>query len=351
MSSQPSIKDVAKRSGASIATVSNVLNNHRFVSEELREKVMLAVHELGYAVNPIARSLKNKRVESVGVIVSDINCVFFAPLLKGIQNVLNKAGYHMMIYDSDYEVEREIRYIQSMGASYIGGLILAGISDSEPHDFFEKRIADDKTPPMPIVAIERDLTQYKIDSIMVDNLESAYNATSHLIELGCKNIITITAPEKLSIGRERVAGYAKALSEAGMALRDELVREGDFSPISGFTAMREFIQAGITFDGVFAANDQMAVGAIRAIKNAGLRIPEDVKVVGYDNTFIASIVDPSLTTISVPNYEMGVQAAKRILNRIENPNADVQLVTMDYELIIRRSTIISARTNWDMTHW
>ena len=346
----PSIKDVAEKAGTSISTVSNVLNNRRAVGDEIRGKVLSAVQELGYEANHIARSLKNKKSNTIGVIVSDINCIFFAPLLKGIQKVISEAGYSMTIYDSGYSLKREVQYIRSLRNSWADGVIIAGTAVQTHDDEFAHLIDTPRARPMPLVSLEHNMNRFGIDSIFIDNAQSALTATNHLIELGCTRIVHVTGPD-VGHSFQRLEGYREALAKAGLRYEETLVAHGDFSPISGYKKIHALLQSGISFDGVFAANDQMAVGALRALDIAGINVPEQVKVVGFDNTFIASIVNPSLTTISVPNYDMGVHAAKLLLDRIHHPEKKAAAITLDYELIIRRSTMTSARTNWDMSYW
>jgi len=348
-----SIKDVAQRSGVSIATVSNVLNNRRYVSEQLRERVYEAVRELDYAASPIARSMRSSKTYTIGVIVLDFNCIFFAPLLKGIQNVMSKAGYSVVTYDSNYSGDLEKKYVRMMTNHMVDGLIFAGIANAHDREFYADLQRDAHNKEIPMVCIENDLSDLGIDSVFVNNFTAAHTATSHMIELGCKRIAHIKAPSSVDTANNRCHGYRSALEDAQLPFDPALEIAGNYSPISGYDAIQTLLQQDIQFDGVFAANDQMAVGAIRALHNAGMRVPEDVKVVGFDNTFIASIMEPSLTTINVPNYQMGVSAAHQLLSRIQNPSAAEKAVSlqMDYELIIRRSTMSSAQTSWDMVYW
>ncbi len=345
-----SIKDVALHSGTSIATVSNVLNNRGNVSEELRSRVLKSAEELRYSANPIARSMRNRRTNTVSVVVSDINCIFFAPVLKGIQKVLSAANYNIMFYDSNYDPELEHKYITAARNSWADGLILAGLANSQNREYYRKIVSSGQDF-FPTVSMESDLTAYGLDSVLIDGRRAASTATNHLLELDCRRIVHIKAPIITGAANERLLGYQDALAAAGIQVDKGLVHEGDFSAISGYNVVHELLRTGVPFDGVFAANDQMAVGAVRALQDAGIPIPGSVKVVGFDNTFIASIVQPALTTISVPGYKMGVTAAKQLLDRIENRATKPVCLHLDYELIIRRSTMASARTNWDMVYW
>lgn len=346
-----SIRDVAQRSGVSIATVSNVLNNRCNVSDELRAKVLQAVEDLDYVANPIARSMRNSKTFIIGVIVVDLNCIFFAPMLKGIQNVTSKAGYSIITYDSNYDGELEKRYVRMMKNNLADGLIIAGLSDAENKSFYERIMREDTGRPFPIVSLENNLCDIGIDSVYIDNEAAALTAASHLIELGCRRILHIKAPRATSSHSLRCMGYRKALSQAGIPYDPSLEVNGDFSAASGYNVVQAMLRTGVSFDGIFAANDQMAVGAIRALCNAKIPVPEKVKIVGFDNTFISSIVNPSLTTINVPIYKMGMAAATQLLERLESPGSNAVSIRMDYELIIRRSTMASAQTNWDMVYW
>lgn len=345
----PSIKDVARLSGTSISTVSNALSGSRNVSPELRERVLRAAAELGYTVNPIARNLKSGRSDTVLVVIADINCIFFAPLLKGVERVLSEAGYAITICDANFSQRRVIEAIRRMRGQRAKGVIVSGMSGDECTQFYHQYVSEGDMRETPVVNVEDDLSAVGIDSVFIDNYEAAYQATSHLIELGCRRILHIAGQSGVS--RLRLRGYADALAAHGIDADEGLIRTGTMMPVSGCEATRETLRRSVKIDGVFAANDQMAVGALRALSGASIEVPDAVKVVGFDNTFISSIVDPALTTVSVPTYEMGKQAARLLLERISEPEPAARAVRMDYELIIRRSTVRTARTNWEMEYW
>lgn len=347
---RPSIKDVARHSGTSISTVSNVLNKRHKVSDELAERVLRSVEELGYVVNPVASSLKSHKTGVIGVIITDINCIFFPPMLKGICNVLSAAGYTVSLYDSRQSPEREISDIELLNNMMAEGVILDSVAAAAKRAYFEE-LGRKSNGRMPIVCVENDLSPWGFDSVMIDNRAGAHTAVRHLIEMGCRRIVHISNSNASMIAKDRRDGYWDALKDAGISRDPTLLCEGDFSPQSGYKAMSKVIRSGISFDGVFAANDQMAIGALRALDAAGMSVPGDVKIVGYDNTFVSSLVNPSLTTISVPGYEMGTVAAQLLLDRMNNPRLPVHRELLEYELLIRRSTVASAKTSWDMTYW
>lgn len=348
---RPSIKDVAKHSGTSISTVSNVLNDRCYVSEDLRGRVLASVKELGYVANPVARNLKGRRSGVIGVVVTDINRVFFPPMLKGIYNSLSKTEYNLTLYDTQDDAEKELQCIRLMHSNWSDGLILDTVAAYRHPELFRELVADDTKTGMPIISVENDLTHLGIDSVIIDNRSGAYTATSHLIEMGCRRIVYIKGAEGSSVSPERFQGYKDALRDGQIPFDETLVLAGDYSPLSGYSCVSNLLRENVQIDGVFAANDQMAIGALQAIENRGLRVPQDVKLVGYDNTFVASIVHPALTTISVSSYHMGKEAVQLLLQRMDDPALTARKVTLDYELIIRRSTVASAKTRYDMTYW
>lgn len=201
----------------------------------------------------------------------------------------------------------------------------------------------------PIVNVESDLSSIGIDSVFINYREAARQATSHLIELGCRRILHIAGEGGLC--EPRLNGYRDALSENGVEYDERLVCRGTMMPISGYNIMHDILRHAIPVDGVFAAYDQMAVGALRGLLSADINVPDKVKVVGFDNTFISSIIMHSLTTVSVPNYEMGKAAAKLLLERNSASDAPAAAMCMDYELLIRQSSVRTSRTNWDMEYW
>ena len=346
---RPSIKDVAKRSGTSIATVSNVLNKRCNVSDELTKRVMDAVAELNYSANPTAQNLKTRKSGVIGVIVTDMNCIFFPPMLKGICNILVEKEYTITLYDSRHNPEREVKFIELLKNSWADGIILDSVAANTNPQYFKDYM--DEKEHVPMVCVENDMRSFGVDSVLVDNKAGARTAVTHLAGMGCKRIAHITGNEHAFVTTERLEGYYAALDDHGLERDKALVCKGNFSPQSGYDAIKSLLQSDIEFDGVFAANDQMAIGALHALNIAGKAVPEDVKVVGYDNTFVASIVKPALTTISVPAFQVGTELANLLLDRIKNPEKNVQATMIEYELMIRQSTVASAKTTWNMMYW
>lgn len=350
-----SIKDVAKRAGVSISTVSNVINNTKYVSEELAEKINKAISELQYEVDPVARSLKSKKTMTIGVIITNINRIFFPQVIKGIQDTASKYGYNLTFFNSDDQLEKEKYFIQMLESSWVDGIILDSVADTDDNGYFKHlaRLGNNKKS-IPVISLERRIDNPGIDSVVVDNYLGGGIAARHLIECGCRRIAHVTGPMYSCMVKERLRGYKDETAKEKMPTPDEIIVEGDFSPLSGYQAVKKLLVSGIEFDGIFAANDQMAIGAIKAIKEHGFKVPEDIKVAGFDNTFVASIVDPSLTTINVPKYKMGVTAVEMLMERLnQNTEANVKpnTVELPINLIVRESSDLKGEKNWDLYGW
>lgn len=348
------IKDVAQRAGVSISTVSNVINGNRYVSTELSDRVHQAINDLNYEVNLVARSLKNKKTMIIGVVLTSMDRIFIPQVLSGMQHCAQKHKYSLLIYTTHDDVNKEKKYVKHLLNSQVDGIILDSVADVDDKNYYHKlsKLKKGQTP-VPVVSIERDLSKYSIFSVFVNNTEGSYMATNHLLESGCQKIVHITGPRGLEMMEQRGQGFRKALIQGNKAINEECEVQGDFSPLSGYSGIKKLLQNKVLFDGIFADNDQMAIGAIKALKEEGFQVPEEVKVVGFDNTFVSSIVKPALTTINVPKYRMGMEAMERLCRLIDN--TDQHLVQFSFELpinlLIRESTIGEPVENWDLEGW
>lgn len=346
------IKDVARHSGTSISTVSHVINNTRYVNPDLSSKVNESIAILGYEVNPLARGLKSKKTMTIGVLLTNMNRIFYPPVLKGIQTILYEAGYTIFFCESGDESGKEKNQIQTLKGMWIDGLIIDSVVDTNDKDYFNNLAnLGGRSRRIPIISLERQLADFGIDSVVVENRLGGRVATQHLIECGCRNIAHIGALGISDTDAQRKQGFIEVLQEAGIECNAKLIKNGDFSPESGYIAMQEIINSGERFDGVFAANDQMAIGAIYALKSQGLAIPDQVKIVGYDNTFVSTLIDPQLTTINVDKYKLGVEAARHLLKKLEPHKRSRTSPAQSVQLIIRTSTDASKKTGWDLKYW
>lgn len=350
----PGIKDVAKYAGVSISTVSNVLNGAKPVSEPLRQKVLQAVDELGYEVNRVARNLKMGKTNTIAVIVPSITSVFFPPLLKSIQAAAADAGYTVSVFGTFSNIKTEKHYIQSLRAQCIDGILLSSCLDSSApsSEAYVRELShlEFNGRPIPLICLESAIGN-TLDAVVANDRGGLEEAVSHLLSLGRKRIAYISAPTTISMGKEREKGYLDALRNHNIAVDHSLIVEGDYSPASGYQCMEALLRSRQAIDAVAAGNDQMAIGAMCAMKDAGLKIPEDIAVIGYNNNFPASLVQPSLSTVHVPREEMGQTAFSLFLRRMRDPDASRMLVRLNGELVIRRSTVPSAPTSWDLDNW
>jgi DNA-binding LacI/PurR family transcriptional regulator len=347
------IKDVAKKAGVSISTVSNVINGTKYVSDELIIKINDAIKELQYEVDPVARSLKNKKTMTIGVVITNINRIFFPQVIKGIQDRAAKHGYNITFFNTNDKFQEEKRFVQMLESTWADGIILDSVADINDERYFKYLSSlGNAKKSIPVVSLERRMDSLGINSVVVNNYHGGGLAAKHLVECGCRKIVHITGPLSSCIVQDRLNGYKDELKKNSLDIDDFRIVEGDYSPLSGYHAMKQVLLSGIDVDGVFAANDQMAIGAIKAIKENGLIIPEEIKVVGFDNTFVASIVEPSLTTINVPKYKMGDSAVEMLVKRIEQNTDNQRVIEMPINLIVRQSTDLRGdNRNWDLYGW
>ncbi len=328
-----SIRDVARTAGVSVSTVSHVINKTRFVSEETRTKVLAAMVELNYKPNRLASSLrrKDKRTNTLGLLIPDSANPFFAEVLRGVEDASFEAGYNVFLCNSDDNPKKELNYIDVLLGKQIDGIILvsAGTHNDAQDLFAQNEIA--------AVVVDREVTGVKTDTVMVDNKTGGYQATKYLIDLGHTRIGCIAGPSLLTPSAARVGGYRKALSEHDIPYDDGIVVLGNFRAQSGFEATIELLEKSNPPTALFACNDMMAVGAFHAADEVGLKVPDNISIVGFDDITLASFIIPPLTTIAQPSYEMGLLAAEMVIARIQNPNSSPRNVVLSTKLIIRKS--------------
>lgn len=347
----PNIKDVAAYANVSISTVSHVLNNTKKVSKHLQDKVIEAVKVLNYQTNPIAKGLKSKVTNTISIIVPSISSIYFPQILRSIHDEALKQGYSVSIYETRQSLESEIECIELLKSLWTDGIILSSSVDTD--DSKSKHYIDSlsslgsNNKRIPVVCIEAAISD-NLDAVTANDRESIYQATKYLISLGRKNIAYIAAPTHFYMGKERKAGYIDALKSAGIPVREEYIIEGDYSPKSGHMCMQRLLARLNHIDGVVTGNDQMAIGAIRCIKDASLRIPEDIAVIGFNDNFPSTLINPPLSSMRVPKEEMGVIAFDLLINRIKNPDSERKLVQLKTDLIIRKSTESSGDDSWNL---
>jgi LacI family transcriptional regulator, galactose operon repressor len=325
------IYDVAKRAGVSAATVSRVINGRNTVDAMLAERVQVAMRELDYRPNAVARNLRRSTSTLWAVIISDIGNPFFTSMVRGVEDVAQRNGYSVVLCNSDEDPAKEGRYVTAALAEQMAGVIISTTGQAT----HVKRLIDSNTA---VVAIDREIKGTNVDTVLVDNEHGAQIATGHLIEAGYRRIACITGPRKLSTAAKRLRGYQRALRAHGFPSNDELIRYADFREEGGYHAMAGLLDEGARPDAVFATNNLMTVGAVECLVDRGLDIPAQIGVVGFDDVPWAHLVRPSLTTLAQPTYELGRTAALLLTERIAEPNRPTSTVTLRTQLHVRDSS-------------
>ncbi|BDD12145.1 LacI family transcriptional regulator (plasmid) [Fulvitalea axinellae] len=329
------IKDIAKMLGISKSTVSRAIRGSEEINPETKKRIMDLVEELDYQPNAFARSLLKHRSNTIGVVIPAIENSFFANLISGVQHVAHSKGYNVMICQTNDSFDREVSDIRTLCRHQVDGIILSLSSETKSFDHLQSVIDKD------IAFVMADRTTHKIEAprILVNDRDGAYNATKHLIENGYRNIIHLAGPESLEIANLRAQGFSDAMEEAGSTDIDSKIFRCPFREEKARELTLELLKDGVKFDAVFAASDKIAVGAMMAIKEAGLYIPDDVALVGFTDLPMAKLLTPSLTTIQQPAQEMGRKAAELLLESIEDKEShDSSDYVMTTRLIQREST-------------
>jgi DNA-binding LacI/PurR family transcriptional regulator len=328
----PTAKDVAKRAGVSIATVSRVVNSHESVRPEIRARVLLAIEALGYRPSRAAQLLRAKRGHVIGLIIPDIQNPFFTAVARGIEDVAYQHGYSLILCNTDENSDKERLYLDVMRAEAVAGVILATTVEDNPNvgRFFEDGI--------PVVAIDRHLNDPRIDSVMVDSVQGTLEAMSHLIELGHRRIGFISGPVTITTMAERRDGYLSAHKRHDLIASPELMRFGYPRLADGYACAQELLQLSWPPTALFVANNLMALGALQAIQERGLSIPHGISLVSFSDMPWASLLQPPLTAIVQPDYELGQKAAELLLERFAQPDKPVSHVQLSLTLTVRAST-------------
>ncbi len=328
------IKDVARKAGVSISTVSRVINNSKPVSNEIRQRVLKIIEETGYVPNPLARSLVTKKSQLIGVIVPDISDFFMGELLNGIEEVGKIYNYDIVLCNSYGEPDEELKYINLLKSKQVAGIIFVSWKMNQDHvDVIEKA-------NIPAVYISKNASEFDVYSVSINNFEASYDMTKYLIENGNKKIAFMKSSVQDSImDSDRYRGYEKALEESDIEIDENLVKEGDATSESGYYLMSELIEAKDIPDAVFASHDEIAVGVINCILDAGYKVPEDISVSGYNDIKLASLYRPALTTIKQPIYDMGAVSIRMIVKMINGEGLEDKKILLPYSLVERQSVL------------
>lgn len=337
---QATIKDIARELNISASTVSRALQNYQGISEETKRKVKEMAEKLNYRPNAVALSLRHSRSFTIGVIIPEVVHFFFSTVISGIEQVAFSRGYNVILTQTNEKIIREKSSINTMLSSQIDGVLVSYSKETTAFDHFSNLL--DKG--FPIVFFDRVPEISDAITVTVDDYSGAYQATKHLILQGYQTIVHLSGPSNLLISKERARGYQKALTDYGMSIDQSLMVEcfrGTDDEAMKITADL-LLNSPKRPDAFFAHNDMTAVGAMLACKAAGLRVPEDVGIVGFSNWQFCSMIDPSLSSVSQPGFNMGAKATEILLDWIEKkvaPNEFSKSVVLDTELLVRKSSV------------
>jgi LacI family transcriptional regulator len=345
------IKDVAERAGVSTATVSHVINQTRFVREETRQKVLEAIEALNYHPSTIARGLATNSTQTIGLVVSDITNPFFTAVARGVEDEINQYGYHTIFCNTDEDPDREDEYLRLLFARQIDGLIIA------PAGTRSERLIRMAEAEVPIVLLDRGTSGIEAPLVGVDNAGGAYQATKHLVELGHCRIAVLMGMETIPTLRARLEGYKRALQEAGFPLDEALVIRADprfygtqphlpgpplrpptniqMTP-SAYEALQKLLNIPNRPSAIFVTNNQMTLGTLYALRERGLRCPEDISLISFDDHDWAPLFTPPLTVVRQPTYRLGQTAAKLLMKLINNQEVEPP-APLPVEFIVRES--------------
>lgn len=332
---QVTIKDIARRLNVSPSTVSRALRDNPEIGEATKIAVRKLAKEMNYQPNTLAMGLRQKKTFTIGVVVPEIVHYFFSSVISGIEDIAYDNNFQVILCQSNEKYHQEMMNIKTLSRSQVDGILIS--FSKETHDF--AHLIDLGEKGIPVVCYDRASETLAFDSVVVDDFGGAYLATRHLIGEGCKRIAHFMGPLHLKIHSERCNGYLKAQDDFGMAISKELLIEADSFKLA-YRAVHKLLDNGIIFDGIFAVNDLTAVGAMKALKAKGIRIPQEVAVVGFgDDTTLSEMVDPTLSSVSQPGFEMGKRATKLLIDKINGAENDSsQTICLNTHLRIRQSS-------------
>ena len=334
----PTIHDVARESGVSISTVSRVIQGASNVLPETRERVEEAIRRLDYHPNRLAQQFRTQQTRNILVIVPSIGNTFYSEILAGIESVANKHDYALLLVDSHGKGDIEMRCCDMLAQKLVDGIIT-----------FSTGIQKDKLKQLarqyPIVIACRYFADTTIPNVTIDNIKAIKDITGYLLNLGHKRVCYLAGPSDILLYQDRLGGFQEALRERGLKVDPDLILHCDASIRGGYDAVSALLNARRDFTALVASGDTMAIGAIRALNDAGLKVPEDVAVAGFDDISMSTLFTPTLTTVRQPKYQIGARAMEKLLDLISGKELSNWRDVLNYELVIRESSggLVSAK--------
>jgi LacI family transcriptional regulator len=325
------IKDIAREAGVSVAMVSKVLNHPDCGRTETREKVLAVVKRLNYQPNHAAKSMINKRTGMIALIIPDVRNPFFTEVARGVEDAANKNNYRVMLCNTDKDPLKQQSYLQALQGRIVDGFIISVASEDS------RQLKKINRSELPFVLINREIPNFRTDTVIVDNREGALKAVRHLLSNGRRRIGIISGRQD-SQGRQRLQGYCEALAEQGIAVEQQLIKDGHFTTTGGYQATKALLELPECPDALFIANNSMMMGALRVLTEARVRIPKKIALVSYDDPDWAEFFTPPLTAIRQPTYTMGSLAGEILFQRLtEAKVSENKEIVLKPELIVRKS--------------
>lgn len=330
------IYDVAKALSISPSTVSRGLKDHPQISKETKKRILTVAGEMGYQHNKFASSLRKRRTETIGVVVPKLNSYFMATAIAGIEKVTNQHGYGLIISQSQESGKQEVSCISTLFNSRVDGLLISLAYDTENLDHFN--IMFNKN--IPVVFFDRVAECNGCMSVVIDNYKAGYEATNHLIKQGCRRIVHLGGNLLRNVYSERFRGYRQALADNGIKYDQDLLIISELNNQSGIDAARTILKMKIRADGLFTANDTSAVATMVELQRSGIKIPDEIAVVGFNNEPISQVIQPNLTTVDYPARETGEIAATSLINKLNNSQSiSLSTIVLNHTLIVRQSSL------------
>ncbi|MEN8117009.1 MAG: LacI family DNA-binding transcriptional regulator [Bacteroidota bacterium] len=333
---ETTIHDIAKKLNIAASTVSRALNDNPLISESTSKKIKKTAKEMGYRPNTMAANFRTKRTNTIGVIVPLINRHFFSSVISGIEDIAYQQGFAVTISQSNDKLEKEDKIAHSLFSNRVDGVIISIGMETKSFDhlklFSERKI--------PLVFFDRIVEEIKAHKIVVNDFNGGYKATKHLVGQGAKRVAHIAGPLNLNIYKKRQEGYCQALKDSGLEIDESIIIHTNLRREDGTRAIKKLMQHKKRPDAIFCANDTTALSSIIYLQKNGIKVPDDVAIVGFSNEPFSEVVTPSISTIRQPGFTMGQKTAELIINQINNRNLETEFetITMPTELIIRNSS-------------
>lgn len=329
-----SIAEIAQICGVSKATVSRVINNiSQGVGPETREKVLKTIRELNYRPNALARSVATSKSGTIGLIIPDVSNFFYPKIIRGVTDYMDSCGYSVIVANSDYDPEREAQQLLRLVDRRVDGILLcSGVSNK---DF----LCDFRKHNIPLALLGRNFDNSCSDaSIIGNNVRGAYKSASYLLKNGSRRVVYVEGNPHIAGSKQRLQGYYQAHQEFGIAVREEFIISGEYSIAFGQEIARKLLDSGMEFDAIMTGSDLIAIGLLSELKRAGVRVPEDVQLIGFDNIELTSMVTPALSTISKPHYQMAQHISEQLIRIIQGETIPLPHTVVEPELILRETT-------------